>query len=336
MFRYIRNPSPAMRKRLFAIGLLKSCSSDINNQIADMKIIKDVFNIIDTMNFEKVLFHGYNSIESLAKILTEYGIDKDEPHYKRILELVRQTDNNGALFTRGITKVGKYVEDKGYSASVTIKASLLASSGFDSHPDVIERIEHSLKCFKAVLDYGSIYDFAVKKSDTWVYKEGKLFPDYYNFRVLAFSKSWKNVHTIEMMVKAFERLCRLQPIPNVYIPYKGQLIAPGSYLMHEIDTDFIECNDDKKAEWLIRNEYLARMGLLRDINTLKKVNRNLDNVENMIESIKNIKRPYSFTKWGAYSGISLENDWRKEERKVNDIAFRIGLIDYYSNLGKSA
>jgi hypothetical protein len=90
-------------------------------------------------------------------------------------------------------------------------------------------------------------------------------------------------------------------------------------LTHEFDNDFADCTDDKKAEWLLRNEYLARMGMA---DVPYATTQSFSDEARFIDSAKRTATSYYFRTWGSYSGVSLEENWEKEERKINDIAFR--------------
>lgn len=327
MFEKLINPSPAIRKRLSKIGRYKVDASIIDNEIKNMPLIRHCFKRIDDDTFNSILFHGYDSIESYIKILSEYGFDQKEEHLGKCIRFLLKTSIDNPFYERGISKVGRILEDKGYSGSQTIRDSILISSGFKNQRKVKKTIGHSLECFLAVNKYEGIDDFSYLKKGKWIFKENCLFPDYYNLRLLAFSDIWKSKQNLELLKQAIIKLVRLQPLPSIYVKEKGQLIAPGSYLMHEFDVDYFNCSDGKKAEWLLRNEYFARMGVL---GSLKKVIENLHDEERIIEESRIIRKSYSFMKWGSYSGLSLEENWRKSERKQNDIIFRVGLIKHYN------
>jgi hypothetical protein len=45
--------------------------------------------------------------------------------------------------------------------------------------------------------------------------------------------------------------------------------------------------------------------------------------------MKKLNHTY-FQKWGSYTGLALEKDWRHPQRRVNDLTFRSLLIIHYS------
>lgn len=329
MFEKLKNPSAAIIKRLSKIGVYKVDNTIIENEIKKMPIVNHCFRKIETATIDNVLFHGFDSIESYVKILSEYGFDQEEEHLGKCIQILLETSIDHPFYEKGISKIGRILEDKGYSGSKTIRDSILASSGFKDQRKLKETINHSLACFIAVKKYEEIHDFSYSKNGKWIFKNNCLFPDYYNFRLLAFSDIWKSKKNLVMVNSAINQLIKLQPLPPIYVKEKGRLIAPGSYLMHEFDIDYFRCSDDKKVEWLLRNEYLARMGVL---NSLKKVINNLGDDKKVLDESRKIKKSYSFMKWGSYSGLSLEENWRKVERKLNDIIFRFGLIKYYYSM----
>lgn len=331
MLDYLVNPSAAITKRINLLNDVNAYSESLEIKLCEMKTLRKYFSIVDNMTYENALFHGYNSLENYVKVFSEYGVNRTNVSYAKCLDLLLSKKEGDDLYKRGITKTAEIFEDKGYSASKTIRASLLLCSGYKNEKEVNEKIGHSVECFKAVNGYENINDFAYQKNDKWVFRDGKLFPDYYNLRILALSDEWKNEETLISITKSINNLAKLQPIPSIYVKVKGQLVAPGSYLMHDFNSYFSEIDDNAKAEWLNRNEYFARMGLFNKDNCLVKVKKSINDPIELIKNMLSVKNNAAFTKWGAYSGVALEDNWTKDERKINDLAFRIGLIKYYSN-----
>lgn len=72
MFNYLNNPSAAIRKRLFLIGLGGENGKDIDSQIFKMKAIDKCFSIVDKMTYENALFHGYDSLGNCVKVFSEF------------------------------------------------------------------------------------------------------------------------------------------------------------------------------------------------------------------------------------------------------------------------
>lgn len=328
MLEYIHNPSAAISKRLFRLGCFSEYRAEWDHDIRTMNIVRKCLRHIHDTPKTDFLFHGFAGIEASIKLLSEFGIDEQDPHFEKCVDMLLDTPIDDAFYEKGISKIGRILEQKGHSGSKTIRAASLVLANASYQSLVKDEIAHALECFKAVQTYETIEDFAYRKKDRWVYREGCLFPDYYNLRLLAFSTGWRSEENRKVLRKALRTLIKLQPLPHVYILEKGQLIAPGSYLMHEFDNDFADCTDDRKAEWLLRNEYLARMGMADVLHITAQC---LADEDSLIDSAKKIAKSYSFKTWGSYSGVSLEENWRKEERKVNDIAFRVGLIQYYKN-----
>jgi hypothetical protein len=38
----------------------------------------------------------------------------------------------------------------------------------------------------------------------------------------------------------------------------------------------------------------------------------------------------SYIRFSSYSGLALEDNWKTNQNKINDLIFRCGLIDFYS------
>jgi hypothetical protein len=329
MFEGLVEPCPAIARRLQNLAVKRAEAPVPTAALARMPVVRRCLDAIEARDFRESLFHGFASVETYVKILLEHGFAREEEHLAKCLDLLLGTKNEDSFYERGISKVGRLLENEGHSGSQAIKASILASAGLEDEADVKQGIAHSLVCFAAVLDYKGLGDFSTLHRGKRIYRPGKLFPDYYNLRILAFTDSWKTKARMALLAASLDRLAELQPLPPVYLKQGSQLLAPGSYLMHRFDTGFSDSDDDGKAEWLQRNELLARMGILAQARGLAKVREGLADEEGFRAAAQGIRKSYSFMKWGAYTGLSLEGDWKRRERKANDLAFRLGLITFY-------
>lgn len=85
--------------------------------------------------------------------------------------------------------------------------------------------------------------------------------------------------------------------------------------------------------WFLRNELLARMGVLGDLSPL---NYQMDWLSEVLRhggrELKKVKSHDSFMRWTAYTGLALEKDWKSPIRRLHDLAFRGLLILHYSGL----
>ena len=135
------------------------------------------------------------------------------------------------------------------------------------------------------------------------------------------------------MHQAIHKLIDLSPIPNIYIRYKSRWMAPGSFAMHDFNPDMETMDDSDWMLWFHRMEMLSRLDLVSSNPLLIK------QVNNLITILKKgsgfFTRPlnhYFFKKWGAYSGLMLEKDWRSPKRRAYDLTFRSFLILHYSGI----
>jgi hypothetical protein len=330
MFEGLHDPSPAIRSRLSFLGLGPAPEARTVSALHGMKEVRRRFEFVEGMGSGEAPFHGQDGLEPCVKVFAEFGVDRREPRYAKCIGILLERKDGDPLYSRGLSKKMGLFEDAGFSASRAIRASLLAAAGIEDEPSVREEILRSLECFKAVTGYGSLEDFAEAKRGRLVFRKARLFPDYYRLRILAMTEGWKDSANLAMLRRAFRRLIALQPLPDIHVMVDGQPIAPGSYLMHEFDTPFTGIDDHAKARWLLRTEYLARMGLLGKRSAFRRVAASLADRHALERGIMEVRNTASFCRWGAYPGLSLEDDWRRPERRINDLAFRIGLIEHYA------
>jgi hypothetical protein len=86
-------------------------------------------------------------------------------------------------------------------------------------------------------------------------------------------------------------------------------------------------DDSHWMMWFHRLELLSRLGVVRSIPTLVQQITILREMlaANQGRFTKTLSHPY-FRKWGAYTGLMLERDWRDPQRRIYDLTFRSLLI----------
>jgi hypothetical protein len=320
----LEKPCPSILKGLKEIGSIGSIDDgELDEGIVGSKIIQECFCFLD--GNDEYLFHGNHSAEAFLNIFSEFKLSKENEYYRKMLDLLFHTKPEDSFYEKGISKVGRVLEEQGHSGINTIRAAALVHADIGYQEYFLDEIQHSMDVFAGVSGYADVNDFAYEKKGRWIYKKGRLFPDFYNLKLLAFSDVWKNEENIRSIKKAFSAIRRMEPFPHIYLEHKGQIIAPGSYLMHEFNVDYSRCCDDKKAEWLKRNVWLSRMGMIFE---LPMVMENMTHDENEIVRQRIEKRNH-FMKWGCYPGLALENDWRSDARRMNDVSYRMLQIRHY-------
>jgi hypothetical protein len=109
------------------------------------------------------------------------------------------------------------------------------------------------------------------------------------------------------------------------------LLAPASFCMHEFAPDMHHLTDDEWMPWFHRMELLARLGVVGEIPELKGQVQVLEKILEEGQGLFTKKLNHSyFQKWGSYTGLALEKDWRLPQRQVNDLTFRSLLILHHS------
>jgi hypothetical protein len=140
-------------------------------------------------------------------------------------------------------------------------------------------------------------------------------------------------------VESIKRLIDLSPLPKIHVRHKSHLIAPASFCMNDFNPDMRALNDAQHrwdARWMMwfhRMELLARLGVVRSIPALTRQINIL--CETLAAGQGRFTRALShvyFRKWGAYTGLMLERDWRDPQRRIYDLSFRSLLILHYTEV----
>ena len=272
-------------------------------------------------------FHGTKSSEAGIRILCEKGVSLQHPALARALQALEEYPER---LVRGIGRPGKILDAQGFGGALMIRAVVFAHAGLENKPFVQEQVDQALAGFKAVLEVDSITDIVETFKDRLVFRPGARWPGIYTLRLLAHTRKWRTAENQAMLVKALQRLVEISPIPAVYVRSGSQWIAPASFCMQDFNPDMESLDSVGWMMWFHRIECLARLGRIPAVPALKRQVNRLESL--MMEGdgwfTRKLTHPY-FTRWGAYTGLKLEPDWRHSNSRRYDLTFRSRLILHY-------
>ena len=272
-------------------------------------------------------FHGKAGMEAGIRILCEKGVQRHHPALEQALDALEKYPER---LERGIGKVGKILDEKGFGGSWMIRAAVFAYAGVENKAFLQAQIWQALNGFKAVLATDSIDDIVDTYRGKLVFKNNVQWPGIYHLRLLAFTHSWRSEENQKMVAEGVRRLIKLSPLPNISVRSKSQLMAPASFCMHDFNPEMGLMDDAHWMMWFHRMECLARLGV---INAVPELQRQVEALARLLDAdgyfTKSLSHSY-FTKWGAYPGMMLETNWRTPERRVVDLTFRSMLILHYA------
>lgn len=275
-------------------------------------------------------FHGYESLESGVRLLCEKGVEAEHPVLARALTaLANGTDR----LKRGLGRPGTILDELGFGGGETIRAYLFALAGKEEQDFVKDQIQQALDVFKFAAQVESLREIHEQYKSQLVFRTNIRWPSIYHLRLLAWTKNWRTSENNEMLAEGVRNLVRLSPIPEIHVRYKAQMIAPASFCMHHFAPHMNCLSDAEWMQWFHRMEVLSRLGVVHKIPELELQVHDLENrllKNNGLFTIK-LNHPY-FQKWGAYTGLALEKDWRSAQRRINDLTFRSYLILNYSGI----
>jgi len=269
-------------------------------------------------------FHGYDSFESGIRILIEKGVSLQNLALCRALDaLERDTDR----IARDLGSFGHYFDDHRLGGARLIQASLLAQGGRKNNPIVAEQVEVALEGMRSVLAVDSFEEATEIRHGQLVFKANMQWPGIYHLRLLAYTQKWRIPENMVIVVDAIKRLARFSPFPYAHVSYGSQLIAPASFTMLDFNPDLNKLDAPGWMMWFHRTELLARMGILQNSNL---INPQIEYLKALLAENNGLftlplKHDY-FKRWGAYTGLMLEPDWKTPIRRINDLTFRSHFI----------
>jgi hypothetical protein len=301
---------------------------DLQNQILQDEAVREVMSWQQPDGWLAWNFHGTKSIEGGIRLLCEKGVDRNHPVLANALKaLEAKTDR----LDRGIGKVGKILDDMGFGGSLMIRAAVFAYARIENKPFVKEQINLALEGFKAVLAIESIDDMVEQYRGKLVFRPYAQWPSIYHLRLLAFTQGWRTPENHKVVAESIKRLVELSPIPDANVRYKSQLIAPASFCMYDFNPDIASMGDAHWMMWFHLMELLARLGV---VSLVAELQSQVETLREMVDAnggkfTKKLTH-YFFKKWGAYTGLMLEKDWRSPKRRIFDLTFRSLLILHFT------
>ncbi|MCL2764344.1 MAG: hypothetical protein FWD40_03575 [Treponema sp.] len=308
----IKKQIPAKEKKEY---IIKITSGERINQILNWQTADGYFgNRFHTAPSKSNIW----THEGCVRYLLEMGLNLDFAPLKKALDI---------LLVPGWGKECEEVKNKapaifGYGM---IRAGLFAQAGLHKYDFMHEWIDIALQSFRNIAEASDYNDIAVPYKNKYIFAEKKYLPTMYLLRVLAFTDKWRTQENIAMVTRAYRNLYEWLPFPPTYIKAKYQLVAPAGNIAGPFNQNISESIG---LWWFFFYELSARMGMLgrnspfyKHLHALNEYLRKNNGL--FIEKYN--KRGYD--SWSGYSGLALEDNWSKRERRIYDLTFRSYLIN---------
>lgn len=319
-----------IRKEILHDPIQNPTMQNLQKQILNDPLVRQVSDWQQPDGWIGKDFHGENSLETGIRILCEKGVESSNPIMSQALKILSKEDER---LNRGIGKAGITLDKNNLGGTQLIRAVVFAYAGMENLDIVQNQIEKALVSFQTPATIQTIEDVTTTHKGKLVYHPGTVWPSIYHLRLLAFTKSWRTEENLRRLKDGVNGLVKLSPLPYVLLKHVSQLVAPASFCMLDFNPDLPRLTDAEWLMWFHRMELLARTGILLRIPELYRQVSYLKEwlQQNGGKFTKELSHLY-FRKWGAYSGLMLEQNWRTSNRRINDLTFRSLLILHYSNL----
>jgi hypothetical protein len=301
----------------------------LQSQILEDPAVKEVFSWQAPDGWLAWNFHGYNSMESGIRLLCEKGLDPSHPVLFKALQALKSSSEDH--LSRGLGKPGKILDQLGLGGAQMIRAAVLAYAGIEEEPGVKEQIELALAGFRSVLEINRVDDLSDEYQGKQIFRQGIKWPSIYHLRLLAWTRGWRTAQNQSDISRCIQKLVELSPIPYLLVRCQSQLIAPAAFCMDTFSPDLAALDGAGWMRWFQRMELLARLGVFHNVPQLARQTKTLTELLESGEGFftRHLNHTY-FKKWGAYTGLMLEQDWKDPQRRTNDLTFRSILILHYA------
>jgi hypothetical protein len=262
--------------------------------------------------------------ESALRFLSEMGLSKEHDFIKRGLDaLLREVWNKGG------SKWNSYIPEIGLHGEDYIRSVVYSYFGIEDYNFIQTEIHRAMEVLIKSKGIQNFDDFTGVYKNKRFYNSAIVLPEIYHLKLLAFTYQWRNEESTVKIKECIENLLKLSPIPDIYVKYKSQLIAPAMLFPRDFLKSLKDFTDRDWFPWFHTFELFARLGVVKDIPQLLSQLDELKAILKQGEGFFKIKpNDYSFNKWSVYIGLALENDW-KNERWMYDLTFRSLLILKY-------
>ena len=328
LFQMMENSCPSIRLRILS-DFFEKKGDEFGTELLS-RVFRDprVERVVAAQNGKGWFFnrfHGTDSTESAMRFLLEMGIPKEHKIIQQSSQALIKASKEELL--TGIGNPGWKLEKLGLSGSQTIRAWLLALAGKEEHSTVHQAVEHSIQRMAFAAGVDSFAAITQQKGKFLYLAKDCPWPDLYTFRLLAATQGWRTVDNLSIVESAIKAWIRLEPLPAFCGMHQGKLIAPAIFGMQQIILPFDVISDAQWMVWFHRMELLARLGMLKRVSTLTTY------IHDFFAWLqpwqgwfgKSIQHTH-FSRWGAYTGLMLEKDWRNPQRRQFDLTFRCLLI----------
>jgi len=200
--------------------------------------------------------------------------------------------------------------------------------GYDSLESVIKVFcEHGIAredpWFRSTVERMLELDESDPHGDVFVIREGIGLPSYCHLQVLAFTHGWRTSGNLARVRDGVDALCAV-PLPDAYVKEGSEIVAPASLRAGAWSRPWELEKDFDRACWIDRVLLLLKAGLVSPEFAAAVAEYVLTLPERWA---KEIRASAPFLRWGAYTGVGLEPDWRSPRRKYADLWFRRNEIE---------
>jgi hypothetical protein len=262
--------------------------------------------------------------EAALRFLSEMGLSKEHDFVKRGLDaLLREGWNKGS------SKWNSYIPEIGLHGEDYIRSVVYSYFGIEDYSFIQTEIHRALEVLFKSKSIRNFDDITKVYKNKRYYTSPIVLPEIYHLKLLAFTYGWRNEEITDMVKECIDHLLKLSPIPDIYIKYKSQLIAPAMIFPRNLSKSLKDFTSRDWFPWFHTFELFARLGVVKHIPQLSSQLDELKDILRQGGGYFRIKpNDYSFIKWSVYIGLSLENDWR-DQRWMYDMTFRSLLILKY-------
>lgn len=313
---------------------------DYSEEIMSDERVKYVLSWQNEDGFFGEVFHGgyvpyekrkycSTGCETAFYFLSEIGLTNENKYIKSGLQRLLKEDWNKGKGNWNLFKpeVGLYGDDR-------LRALSFAKFGIEDYDFIHNEIEESIDLLDRLGNVDCINEIYFQLKKHKVFQLNKSLPEIYHLRLLAYTYSWRNELNYQKVINGIKKLIQLAPIPQIYVKYKSQIIAPAKIYPSNLNLDIekMDFNSSMGYEWFHTFELFARMGVVKEIPELllqaEKLIKILKQGNGFFTSKVTYKR---YKRFGIYSGLALENNWRGK-KGVYDLTFRSLLILKYADM----
>jgi hypothetical protein len=307
----------------------------LQERIVEQRRVRKIFSYQHADGWIGDNIHGGigTGLDGSVFTLREYGVDANNVDLQRAKHALLHPGANEPY--RRNFPGGNLLDRDDHGGVRFFTALILASLEAENEPLVQEQIGLALECFESVLNVSHLDEVSVKKrirnyENARYFIEGKMFPGFSHYAILAHTASWRTPENRRMLIRAINHTINLKPGEAAFfVKEKSRVIGLAGGWEHLLPDCGFNLRGVSFMFWLRELERFCRLGIAKSV---PRIGSQVVLVEDFVKNPDILERLSEDQLSSLKRYARLEVSWRKEKQILCDLHFKFLLISHYGDV----